>query len=217
VPHLTPIIRGIHATLYARITKEAEFQQLFEKRYAGVVFLCLPVPRELKGEDAVLLKDDNFGFRWFMTELLKHRPIWRDVLLASLVIQLMALATPIFTQIVIWVSNADAGFVQPDQKTRVKLAAYPFQKYGMLEGKVQRISADAQDKANDGAGTKPFQEAAYRALIHFDSSFLESRGTRLTLVPGMLVSAEIHLGRRSVLEYLLSPIQRIAHESGRER
>ena len=117
----------------------------------------------------------------------------------------------------VWVNNADAGFVQPDQKTRVKLAAYPFQKYGMLEGKVQRISADAQDKASDSAGAKSFQEAAYRALIHFDSAFLESRGTRLALVPGMLVSAEIHLGRRSVLEYLLSPIQRIAHESGRER
>jgi N-acetyl-gamma-glutamyl-phosphate reductase len=39
VPHLTPIIRGIHATLYARITKEAEFQQLFEKRYAGEPFV----------------------------------------------------------------------------------------------------------------------------------------------------------------------------------
>jgi HlyD family secretion protein len=117
----------------------------------------------------------------------------------------------------VWVNNADAGFVQPDQKTRVKLAAYPFQKYGMLEGKVQRISADAQDKANDSSGAKPFQEAAYRALIHFDSPFLESRGARLVVVPGMLVSAEIHLGRRSVLEYLLSPIQRIAHESGRER
>lgn len=117
----------------------------------------------------------------------------------------------------VWISNADAGFVQPAQKTRVKLAAYPFQKYGMLEGSVQHISADAQDKANDGTGAKPFQEAAYRALIHFDKGFLESRGTRLALVPGMLVSAEIHLGRRSVLEYLLSPIQRIAHEAGRER
>jgi HlyD family secretion protein len=117
----------------------------------------------------------------------------------------------------VWVSNADAGFVQRAQKVRIKLAAYPFQKYGMLEGKVQHISADAQDRANDGGGTRSFQEAAYRALIHFDRAFLESQGTRLALVPGMLVSAEIHLGTRSVLEYLLSPIQRIAHESGRER
>jgi N-acetyl-gamma-glutamyl-phosphate reductase len=38
-PHLTPLIRGIHATLYARITKEADFQKLFEKRYAGEPFV----------------------------------------------------------------------------------------------------------------------------------------------------------------------------------
>ena len=39
VPHLTPIIRGIHATLYAKITREADFQELYEKRYAGEYFV----------------------------------------------------------------------------------------------------------------------------------------------------------------------------------
>ena len=39
----------------------------------------------------------------------------------------------------------------------------------------------------------------------------------VTLIPGMLVNAEIHLGTRSVLEYLLSPVQKVAHEAGRER
>lgn len=39
VPHLTPIIRGIHATLYARITREEDFQLLYEKRFAGESFV----------------------------------------------------------------------------------------------------------------------------------------------------------------------------------
>ncbi|MGH9959078.1 MAG: peptidase domain-containing ABC transporter, partial [Pyrinomonadaceae bacterium] len=43
----------------------------------------------------------RFGFRWFVPELLKHKRIWREVLTASLIIQLMALAAPLFTQIVI--------------------------------------------------------------------------------------------------------------------
>ncbi len=43
----------------------------------------------------------RFGFRWFIPELLKHQGIWRDVVLASLVIQLMALGTPLFTQAII--------------------------------------------------------------------------------------------------------------------
>ena len=44
VPHLTPIIRGIHATLYARITKEADFQALFEQRYANEPFVDVLPP-----------------------------------------------------------------------------------------------------------------------------------------------------------------------------
>jgi N-acetyl-gamma-glutamyl-phosphate reductase len=44
VPHLTPAIRGIHATLYARITRETDFQALFEKRYAAEAFRALRAP-----------------------------------------------------------------------------------------------------------------------------------------------------------------------------
>ena len=118
----------------------------------------------------------------------------------------------------VWVGNADAGFVQAEQKVRVKLAAYPFQKYGMLDGVVKQVSADAQEKTDAGnSAVKPIQEAAYRALISLGSGHLESQGQRLRLVPGMQVNAEIHLGTRSVLEYLLSPVQRVAHEAGRER
>ena len=59
--------------------------------------------------------------------------------------------------------------------------------------------------------------AASRALINLSSNHLESQGRRLRLVPGMQVNAEIHLGNRSVLEYLLSPVQKVVHEAGRER
>lgn len=45
VPHLTPLIRGIHATLYARITKEADFQGLFESRYAQESFVDVLPPK----------------------------------------------------------------------------------------------------------------------------------------------------------------------------
>lgn len=45
VPHLTPMIRGIHATLYARITREADIQALYEKRYAGEAFVDVLPPK----------------------------------------------------------------------------------------------------------------------------------------------------------------------------
>jgi len=46
---------------------------------------------------------------------------------------------------------------------------------------------------------------------------IEAGGTRHRLAPGMQVAAEISLGSRSVLEYLLSPVQKTFHEAGRER
>ena len=118
----------------------------------------------------------------------------------------------------VWVDNVDAGFVQAEQKARVKLAAYPFQKYGMLDGVVKQVSADSQEKADTtGPSVKSVQDAAYRALISLSGDYLESQGRQLRLVAGMQVNAEIHLGTRTVLEYLLSPVQKVAHEAGRER
>ena len=54
--------------------------------------------RRSKGVDD---KDKEFGFRWFVPELLKHKKVWYDVLLASLALQLIGLATPLFTQTII--------------------------------------------------------------------------------------------------------------------
>lgn len=117
----------------------------------------------------------------------------------------------------VWVTNADAGFVQPQQRARIKVAAFPFQKYGLVDGVVDQISADAQDRPGAPEGTtKPLSELAYRARVRLSASGAHS-GARLKLVPGMAVTAEVHIGRRTVLEYLLSPIQKAASEAARER
>lgn len=71
----------------------------FASQFAGTIFLLKPNSKAIKDPDAD--KEAAFGFRWFVPELLKHKPIWRDVLLASLIIQLVALATPLFTQVII--------------------------------------------------------------------------------------------------------------------
>jgi subfamily B ATP-binding cassette protein HlyB/CyaB len=73
----------------------------FASDYAGQVVLFIAGEKGLAASDPALKETREFGFKWFIPELLKHKQIWRDVLLASLAIQLMALATPIFTQIVI--------------------------------------------------------------------------------------------------------------------
>ena len=54
-------------------------------------------------------------------------------------------------------------------------------------------------------------------MINLGGSHLESQDRQLKLVPGMQVNAEIHLGTRNVLECLLSAVQKVAHDAGRER
>jgi len=73
----------------------------FEARFAPEVVLVGRAPAQATDPDAPLSGGPAFGFRWFVPELLKHKRIWRDVLAASLAIQLVALATPLFTQVVI--------------------------------------------------------------------------------------------------------------------
>ena len=64
---------------------------------------------------------------------------------------------------------------------------------------------------------RPVGALAFRALIDLEREYLESDGRRYALAPGMQVIAEVSLGERTVLEYLLSPVRKAFHEAGRER
>ena len=122
----------------------------------------------------------------------------------------------------VWVSNDDVGFVREHQPVRLKFAAFPFQKYGMVDGTVEHVSADSTD-GNSGRATAPNDNAArngqlvYKALVALDTGPLDADGQRLPLSAGMQANAEILIGQRSVIEYLLSPARKAWHEAARER
>ena len=78
VPHLTPMIRGMQATLYARITREADFQALYEKRYAGEPFIDVLPPGSLP--DTRTVRSAN------MCRIDVHRPGGGDTLVVLSVI-----------------------------------------------------------------------------------------------------------------------------------
>jgi N-acetyl-gamma-glutamyl-phosphate reductase len=78
VPHLTPMIRGMQATLYARITREADFQALYEKRYAGEAFIDVLPPGSLPDTRSVRAAN--------MCRIAVHRPYGGDTLVVLSVI-----------------------------------------------------------------------------------------------------------------------------------
>jgi len=122
----------------------------------------------------------------------------------------------------VWVSNEDVGFVRQGQPVKIKLAAFPFQKYGMVDGVVEHVSADSADDTTAN-GTAPNDKSAkkpplgYKALVALKTMYLDMDGERFALGAGMQTTAEIVLGRRTVFEYLLSPVRKAFHEAGRER
>jgi len=124
----------------------------------------------------------------------------------------------------VWVSNQDVGFVRQAQPVKIKLAAFQFTKYGMVQGTVRQVSADATEapSANTRSDAltgrdRPMGPLAYRAIVELKSQHLETDGARYPLSPGMQVAAEIHLGTRTVLEYVVSPVRKAFHEAARER
>ena len=115
----------------------------------------------------------------------------------------------------VWLANQDAGFVAGGQSAKLKLASFPFQRYGMLDAKVARVSADSTERSGDA--TKASGTYAYRAHLEPVAQELRLGGARHALLAGMQLTAEIKLAERTVLEYILSPVQKIAAEAGRER
>lgn len=124
----------------------------------------------------------------------------------------------------VWVSNQDVGFVRLGQPAKVKLAAYPFQKYGMVDARVVQVSADATEapSANTRSDAlfgrdRPMGPLAFRAVVELATQHLGAGDAKFPLRPGMHAVAEIKLGERTLLDYLLSPVQKVVHEAARER
>ena len=93
--------------------------------------------------------------------------------------------------------NQDIGFVKSGQRVVVKVATYPFQRYGYLEGTVENISPHAIQDDKKGL--------IYKAKIKLNDD-KSSKQNQLKLLPGMSVSAEITTGRRRIIEFFLDPL-----------
>ena len=98
-------------------TPRTDSRDQFEAGLTGRVYLFYPESETVKDPDAESGARRNFSFQWFVPELLKHRKVWHEVLGASLMIQLLALGLPLFTQAII-----DKVVVHRTESTLIALA-----------------------------------------------------------------------------------------------
>lgn len=107
------------------------------------------------------------------------------------------------------IANQDIGFVNAGQTAAVKLETFAYTKYGTVDARVEVVTADAVTDDKRGS--------YYPAILTLSQRDMLIDGKRIALSPGMNITAEIKTGKRRIIEYLLSPVQRAGSESLRER
>lgn len=108
------------------------------------------------------------------------------------------------------ISPRDVAFVRRGQPAVVKVTAYDFSIFGGLEGVVENISADSLVEKEKG-------ETYYLVQVKTDKSALERNGKSYPIIPGMVASVEIMTGNKTVLSYLMKPINKARSEALTER
>jgi HlyD family secretion protein len=120
------------------------------------------------------------------------------------------------------INGSDDGYVHVGDPVAIKFNTFPFTQYGLAYGTVRIISADsftAQDEQRNPTGALPMAnttEPYYRARVAIDRVALHNVPASFRLMPGMPVTADIKVGKRTMLQYMLGRILPVTQEAMRE-
>jgi hemolysin D len=103
------------------------------------------------------------------------------------------------------IANQDIGFVNGGQGAEIKLETLSFTKYGTIKATVDNVSADTVTDEKRGS--------FYPAILTLEKKGKLIDGKSIPISPGMNITAEIKTGKRRIIEFLLSPVQRAGSES----
>lgn len=104
----------------------------------------------------------------------------------------------------------DIGYVKRGMPATVKMITYDFIRYGSLEGKVITVGADIETDEATG-------EQYFPIIVETDKGYLEKEGARYDIFAGMQAQVDIHLGTKTVLDFLIQPVLKMRQEAFRER
>lgn len=105
--------------------------------------------------------------------------------------------------------NKDIGFIYPGQKAVIKIDAFPYTRYGTIEGTIINIAKDSIKHEQLGL--------VYPVLIELDKQAIGEDEEQYHLATGMSLTADVIIEKRRVIDYLLSPIDVYRHEALREK
>ncbi len=125
------------------------------------------------------------------------------------------------------IAGSESGYVYPGDPVAIKFDTFPYTQYGMAHGVVRTISPDSftqQDEQRNPTGATPLPGAGatggagvwYRTRITLDRVDLHGVPQGFRLIPGMAVTTDILVGKRSIMKYLLGRFAPVAQEGMRE-
>jgi len=107
------------------------------------------------------------------------------------------------------ISPADIGFIRQNQKAMLKFTSYDFSIFGSMEGHVSIIGSDSIQEQSGNS--------FYLVKIDLPMSYISYGSERLNIIPGMVAQVDIITGKRSVIDYIFSPITKVLKTSMREK
>ena len=114
----------------------------------------------------------------------------------------------------IQIDSQDIGFVKLTDPVRLKIDAFPFQKHGLIKSRLDKLGQDAFTR---DAGSGVARTAFYVGRTQVNGRELRKLPEQTQLIPGMTLTAEVVVGKRSVISYLMYPVLGGLSEAGTER
>jgi hemolysin D len=109
------------------------------------------------------------------------------------------------------ISSRESGFLRVGLPVKLKFDAYPFQDYGIVQGKITWISPDSQPRgegSTSSTGQPSNGEEVYNVEVAVPAPYIQTpQGQRVTLTPGQTAKAEIIIRQRKVLDLITAPFQ----------
>lgn len=112
----------------------------------------------------------------------------------------------------LYAPSRSMGFVAPGQAVRLLYDAFPYQRFGSFGGRIEAISR-AVIAPNEVDAALQLKEPVYRVNVALDAQRVKAYGAEAPLQPGMTLTANIVLERRSFLSWLLAPLQAVRSRS----
>jgi membrane fusion protein len=106
-----------------------------------------------------------------------------------------------------------AGFIRPGQEVRLMLQAFPHQRFGTVKGEVKSISKTVLGPTEISIPGLSIQEPVFRVRVSLPRDDIQAYGEAIPLQPGMLLTADVVVDRRSLIQWLFDPLFAVAQRS----